>query len=408
MNVMWLCNTPLPEIAKTIGLHNYNEGWLEGISNQLRKSVCLSVVFPQNKKKSLVKKEKNNIHFYGYYKEIVSEYEPEDKKLFKAIIQNEKPDLIHIFGTEYPHCLEMCEAEKKVPVIISIQGLVSVCADRYLDGISFQNIFKPVISNRKIEFMFDGKKQFEKRGIYERCAIKECANFIGRTDWDRACVSEINADSNYFFCNETLRNSFYNVKWNQADINKYSIFVSQGSYPIKGIHYLLEALPMILKKYPKCHVNIAGARGFITDRKDPYGVYIKRLLKKTKLQNIVKFIGYRSEEQMCQEYLNANVMVMCSNIENSPNCVGEAMLVGTPVVASYVGGVANLLEHGKEGFLYQHNAPYMLAYYVCEVFQNASLADTFSVSGRKKAQFLYNQDKNMKQLMSIYKTVVNK
>ena len=111
---------------------------------------------------------------------------------------------------------------------------------------------------------------------------------------------------------------------------------------------------------------------------------------------------------MRQEYLNANVMVMCSNIENSPNCVGEAMLIGTPVVASYVGGVSNLLEHGKEGFLYQHNAPYMLAHYVCEVFQDISLADIFSSNGRKKAHILYNQEENMKQLMSIYKTVINK
>ncbi len=408
MNVMWLCNTPLPQMAKTMGIHNYKEGWLEGISSQLCSNVCLSVIFPQNKRKSLIKKRISNIRFYGYSKENSSEYSIEDKKVFKRIIQCEKPDVIHIFGTEYAHCLEMCEVEEGVPIIVSIQGLVSVYAEHYLDGIPFFDAFRPIICDRGVRCMYEGKKQFEKRGIYEKQAIKKCINVIGRTDWDRTCVREINDEIRYFFCNETLRNSFYDAQWNQASIKRYSIFVSQGNYSVKGIHYLLEALPMILKKFPKCQVNVAGDNGLIINRDDPYGVYIRRLLRKKKLQNIVKFIGFRTEEQMRQEYLNANVMVMCSNIENSPNCVGEAMLIGTPVVASYVGGVSNLLEHGKEGFLYQHNAPYMLAHYVCEVFQDISLADIFSSNGRKKAHILYNQEENMKQLMSIYKTVINK
>ena len=66
-----------------------------------------------------------------------------------------------------------------------------------------------------------------------------------------------------------------------------------------------------------------------------------------------------------------------STIENSPNSVGEAMLLGCPVVSSCVGGVPDMLEHGREGFLYQASVPYMLAWYVKRVFGDDELAMGF-------------------------------
>ena len=108
---------------------------------------------------------------------------------------------------------------------------------------------------------------------------------------------------------------------------------------------------------------------------------------------------------MYEAYVKANVMVMCSNIENSPNCIGEAMLVGTPVVAACVGGVMNLVEHKTDGYLYQHNAPYMLAYYVCRIFENPEIANQFSRNGIVKANKLYNPLQNTVSLLEIYNTI---
>ena len=45
-----------------------------------------------------------------------------------------------------------------------------------------------------------------------------------------------------------------------------------------------------------------------------------------------------------------------SYIENSPNSVGEAQMVGVPVVASRVGGTDSMVEHGKTGFMYPHTS----------------------------------------------------
>lgn len=109
---------------------------------------------------------------------------------------------------------------------------------------------------------------------------------------------------------------------------------------------------------------------------------------------------------MCEQYIKSNVFVSASTIENSPNSLGEAMLVGCPVISSDVGGVKNMLIHGVEGFIYQSTAPYMLAYYVKEIFRNKDLAIRFSKNAKIHAVETHNRIENSKRLIRIYNTVI--
>ena len=104
-------------------------------------------------------------------------------------------------------------------------------------------------------------------------------------------------------------------------------------------------------------------------------------------------------------HLRANVFVSPSSIENSPNSVGDAMLLGMPCVSSDVGGVKNLMEHGKEGFVYQADAPYMLAYYVCRIFEDEQLASLLGESAAKKAAATHDRAANTARLAEIYQEI---
>lgn len=115
--------------------------------------------------------------------------------------------------------------------------------------------------------------------------------------------------------------------------------------------------------------------------------------------------GFLDEKTMCEEFLRANVFVSPSSIENSPNSVGEAMLLGMPCVSSDVGGVKNLMEHGKEGFVYQADAPYMLAYYVCRIFEDEQLASLLGESAAKKAAATHDRAANTARLAEIYQEI---
>jgi len=110
---------------------------------------------------------------------------------------------------------------------------------------------------------------------------------------------------------------------------------------------------------------------------------------------------------MVKNLLKANVFISASVIENSPNSVGEAMLIGTPVVTSDVGGVKNIFEHGVDGFSYQHDAPYMLAYYIRKIFENDDLAVEFSENAKIHALKTHNKKTNMKTLLKMYNDIVN-
>lgn len=412
MKVMWLCNTPLYKIGKKIGYVSYTESWLNAIAEELLKdsNIKLIVTFPQQLSNKLLKGRIGQLTYYGFYRKKINAYQPDAKIInyMKNIIDFETPDIIHIFGTEYVHSLEMLQVAPKSRTIISIQGLVSICKKHYADGIPITELFKGHRNRYRWSSIASEIKDFHLRGKNEINSIKQCNNIIGRTHWDNICVKNINPLLKYFHCNETMRKEFYSKNWTLDKIDRFSILVSQANYPVKGLHYMIEAMAIIHKKYPQCRVYITGNSDFIiNDEKTSYGAYCHKLITKYNLKECFKFIGYHSAKNMCNRYLKSHVVVLCSNIENSPNCIGEAMLLGVPVVASFVGGVPDLLQHGKEGYLYQHNAPYMLAGYIEKIFSNDTLALKFSHNAREKAKFLYDRDLNQKNLLDIYHEMIN-
>ena len=135
--------------------------------------------------------------------------------------------------------------------------------------------------------------------------------------------------------------------------------VVEGDYPIKGLHYMLLALPQIREVYPDVHIYVAG-NSIVEYRtlKDKikisaYGKYLRRIMKKENLEQHVTFLGRLNAEEMKKQYLKSNMFVCCSAIENSPNSLGEAMILGVPCVSAEVGGIASIFTDGKDGILYQ-------------------------------------------------------
>lgn len=421
MKVLWLCNIILPKISKKLNKRTINEGgWLVGLSNGLSKKndIELTICFPALDENQLNKGKVENINYYGIpiNRKEITKYNEKNVKIFSNIIKEVKPDIINIFGTEYPHTLEMVKACESLniikKVVISIQGLCSVYAKHYTANLPHEvckgKKFVEIIKKRSI---YKERDEFIRRGTYEVEAIKKVNNVIGRTSWDKACTTQINPNINYYFCNEILRDEFYKYEWNIENCEKYSIFVSQGSYPIKGLHNVLEALSIVKEKYPNFKLYVAGDIILRGDsfkerlRESSYPSYLKDLIKKYNLQNNIVFTSNLDEKSMCERFLKSHVFVSASSIENSPNSLGEAMILGVPCITSYVGGVGDMIEHEREGFIYQSDAPYMLAYYICEIFENNDKAIMFSKNARERAKVTHNKEININQTIKIYNKI---
>lgn len=418
MRILWVTNVKLPIIYAAQGKENQANigGWLDRISSGIldNGNNSLKVCYPFAIDEC---GEKDNLSFCSI---VFNSRKQRSGKLkretyiesIKKIIVDFMPDIIHIHGTEFQHSWLFCEALKELGVIdkaiISIQGIVSVYAKHVLLGLPVIECYKRTV--REIIFrnnIIDVKRNFERRGRYEELAIADVKHIMGRTSWDRACTYRINPEAEYHLGNETLRECFYTDRWDVNKCIKHRIFISQASYSVKGFHLFLEALKDIKKFYPDVTVHVAGndlsAENVI--KGSSYGLYVQKIVKKYGLTSCVHFCGNIPADEMKKEMLECNVFVSPSTIENSPNSVGEAMLLGVPVVSSDVGGVSDMLSHGKEGFLYQSDAPYMLSHYVMSVFDNDDNAVEIGKAARKKASVTHDYDKNLKELLEIYNLI---
>ena len=408
MNVVWLCNIVMPKACEILKIkQSALGGWMTGLYKSVSEKNRLYIISPCAEVREIVSFCDNNVTFYV----IPKRGSVENQNNFENILKNIDFDVVHIWGTEYNHTLDMMKVCKKLGVldktVISIQGLCSVCAKHYCSGLPYKILHRYTIRDiMKKSNINKAKKRFEKNGDLEVEALKMSKHVIGRTDWDRACTEQINPDVNYHFCNETLRPTFYANRWNFEDCEKHSIFLSQGNNPIKGLHFMIEALLILKKTYPDVKLYVGGLnlvnRGW---KISYYGKYIRNLISKYDLQENIIFTDTLNEEQMCQRYLKSNVSVLSSVIENSPNSVGEAMLLGMPVVASDVGGVKNLLQHEAEGYIYPHDEPYMLAYYIKKIFEDSDSAKTMGEKARQKALKIHDREKNLLRLMEIYNCI---
>ncbi|OAA94201.1 glycosyltransferase family 4 protein [Clostridium coskatii] len=425
MKVLWLCNIPLPDVSKALGVPEINlGGWLVGLSNDLKAQddVELSISFLLKNINYIKKIKANNINYYAVPQETKSldKYDMLLKSKFGKLLDMVKPDLVHIWGTEYPHALSMASICKKkfIKTVISIQGICKINSSvyHYFASLPFRVRVGFTLRDliRKDNLLLSQRRNFNKGIKFETEILKKASFIIGRTSMDKAYISQVNPKARYYFCNETLRDEFYKHEWNVNNCIRHSIFISQAIVPLKGLHFMLEAMPKIIKVYSDVKLYVAGkdvtrSNGSFKEKMKItyYGKYIKELIKKHNLKNHVIFTGNLDEKQMCNKFLKSNVFVCSSSIENSPNSLGEAMLLGVPCVSSDVGGVKDMLEHNKEGYIYQHDAPYMLAYYICKIFKDDKLAYYFSKNARQHAKKTHSKEENLMTMLNIYKEIIN-
>ena len=410
MNVLWITNIIFPEaMAKLIGVNELKAtgGWLLGSAKMLEQEdgikLSVAAVSPLVRKLEVVQGEKTTYYILPYGKgnqKYNKDYEP----LWKEVKSLAQPDVVHLHGTEYTHGLAYINACGSDNVVVSIQGMKSAYYYYYY-GLTKWDVYSHLTLRDVVKgSIIKGYKDFKKQCEYEKEIIRKVKHIIGRTSWDRANTWAINPDAQYHFCNETLRPEFYDgSQWSYNSCRKQTIFLSQAGYPIKGLHQVLRAMPMVLRHYPYTQIRVAGSdiiqskglRGLL--RFTGYGNIIKALIKKYNLENHITFTGSLNAEEMKQEYLNCNVFICPSSIENSPNSLGEAQILGTPVLASYVGGIPDMMK-GDEEHLYRFEEVNMLAEKICCLFDDKDKqADMIEV-----AKLRHNQIINAERLIEIY------
>ncbi len=394
MKVLWVCNIVLPMFSNEYGIKPSNiGGWMSGMLKELEKykELEIALCFPiRDEKKRKNGKVGNHLYYSLDASNDLGNYDAKGAEIFEFVLLDYKPDIIHIWGTEFNHSRMVVEVCKKLGIenriLIDIQGLVSVYAKHFTTGIDDTSIHR---KNRLDESIYIEKKKFIDRGVNEIFDIKNVAWVSGRTDWDQICSKQINPNLNYFKCHRILREEFYKQKkkWNISNMERHTIFVSQGEYSIKGLHFLIRALPLVKEFYPDVKLWVAGGSPLAERNGElsPYGIYIKEQIETLDVEKSIDFLGNIDASEMINYYLKSNVSVSPSNVENPSNSICEAMYIGTPIIASFVGGCSEVIQNGIDGILYPNDADYMLAGYICKVFDDDDYASRLSQNEIKSA-----------------------
>lgn len=433
MKVLWLCNILLPAIAKTLGQpYSNREGWLTGIYEKIcrdknagagskeesrrQEHVQLGICFPcEEIQETDFRIEESGVKCYAFKENLGTPeiYDSAMEKRFIDILEDFEPDMVHIFGTEFPHTLAMVKAfARPERTLIGIQGLCYACADAYMADLPERVISRRTFRDRiKKDSISQQQEKFRIRGEREKEALKSVCNITGRTQFDREETGRINPKADYFFMNETMRSPFYSGKWEAEKCIPHSIFLSQGDYPLKGFHYVLQAMPKILESCPDACVYVAGSSiiNYETWKEkikiSSYGKYLRELIKAGNLEKHVVMLGKLTAQEMKEQFLKSSLYLCPSSLENSPNSLGEAMLLGVPAAAADVGGIKSLMEDEKEGLLYEAGNVDQLARAVIRMWKEPEETMKRAKAARKRAYITHDGDANYRRMLEIYREI---
>ena len=382
MKILWLCNLIIPQAAEKLGIKGIpKEGWVEGLLEAVSERLgehTLAIAFPVGEEHSgergsffLHGESGPEVTYYCFYEDTVhpESYDPALENRMCRILDEFRPDIIHIFGTEFPHALAMSRAAGdgnfhyhpgKEKVLITFQGVCAAIATDYMACLPEKVIgYATFRDTVKKDSLKQQQEKFRQRAVNELEALKGAGHIGGRTSFDRKWAERLGENAKYHYAGEVMRSVFYEPVTEDIKRNPNTIFIAGADYPLKGLHILLKALEGT--KWPQVRIRIAGQDIVTAEslgrkiRISGYGKYLQDLIKSTGLERKVTFMGRISASQMREEYLKCGMFVCPSSIENSPNSIVEAALMGAPVIASRVGGIPDVLEDTLQCLLFDYS-----------------------------------------------------
>ena len=318
------------------------------------------------------------------------------QKVAKKVIEDYKPDIIQIFGTE--SALGIVSEITDTPCVIHLQGILSACMNAWLPPFfSWREYFHQSFHPRRLKYILGEKLSWNRNVLIENQIFKKCQNFIGRTAWDKRVTAILNPYAAYYHCDEILRESFY--KTDERKLPEKPIFVSTISYMLYKGYDLILKTAKILKEYTDLPFE-----WLVYGNVNPEFVEKKLGIRHANVN--VRLMGVASPEKLKEELLNATAYVHPSYIENSSNAIGEAQILGLTTVCCHVGGLSTLVENDKTGFLVPTNHPYELAYILKHIFENPELNTRIGTAAQIEALERHNPQRICDALIGIYKKII--
>lgn len=415
MKVLWFSPTPSLMVISENG--NPGGGWIHSLEQLVRntKQIDLGLAFFNYTDKVIKTKVKDNIYYQipfekGSVRKFVNRHlgkidTSSDTKYLLEVIEDFKPDLIQIFGTEgsFGQVIPFI----KTPCVIHIQGNYTVFSHKWFNsGLSQSNVLfnSSLRALLKANGLFHSYFQFLSMAQREQQMLKNARFVMGRTHWDRRITKMLAANATYFHCDEVLREEFYTTTWrNQAPDLPLKFLTTVQANVYKGLDTIIHTATLLKQHLTKPFVwNIAGLS------KTDETVTLWERKYKTNLEKLnVNLLGRLNQKELISQMLGSHLFIHPSHIDNSPNSVCEAMIIGMPLISTSSGGIGSLLDDEKEGLLVQDGDPYALGGAIMSVFEDYDKAITYGLNAKERANKRHDKSMILGQLLSVYNHMLN-
>jgi glycosyltransferase involved in cell wall biosynthesis len=198
-------------------------------------------------------------------------------------------------------------------------------------------------------------------------------------DFDRSKVS--NADAR-----ERIRREF-------AADGSYLLLIAARLHPEKGHHYLFEALCEVRRRvHAPVRLLVAGA--------GPFEEAYKKEVRALGCEDIVSFLGFRKDSPDLMAA--ADLLVLPSVAEAFGLVLAEALYVGTPVVATRVGGIPEIIDDGVDGVLVAPGDSKALADAITGLLNNSERRGTLAGRGRERIASRFRFEEMVRSYEAVY------
>jgi len=264
--------------------------------------------------------------------------------------------------------------------------------------ISFASLFLP----KNIKFIFSEHNIYNRRRSFKIFKILD--TFIYSRYYKIICVSKQVQGALIEWLPNLKRKSVVITNGvpvpdlsNWSPIKKYDVLFVGRLTKAKGVDILLKAIKIIKEKYQKEIKAVIVGEGYLEEE-------LKGLVMELGIEKEVEFLGVRRDIEKLMK--STKLFVLPSRWEGLPLTILEAMSSGPGIIATKVGGIAEVIEHEKEGILISPEDPMALARVIAELLKDRELRVKLGINAYQKVKEKYSIEVYTQNILEFYKSLI--
>lgn len=363
------------------------DGGVAGVSKYLvdalknHTEVRLSIVVPKGRIGETTQEQWEGFELYRVGKQGLWSFLPgtlydifAGKKQIRNILRKINPDIVHFQGMTF--LAAGCEK----PNVLTIHGIAEKDAIRD--------------NRRKVT----GLLKWLLLKLTEDYGRNRVPHVILISKYTSKFLPENHTIRKTWFIDNPVADSFFEI---ERKLQPGRLFCCSRIRPLKNIIGMIKAFALIKKEFPEADLYIAGAAD------ENYLGKCEKEIATNNLNDSVHLLGNISIKDVQNELSKANCLIIPSFQENSPLTIAEAMAAGVPVVASRVGGIPEMIEDGKTGFLVDPHDTKSIFEAVSKILADDSLAHSMGNNAKETARKRYSAAMVAEKTLQVYREILN-